>query len=148
MIQTPGTYYQGTDLILRHYVQYTKQFIEVKNNEFKTKLDKDLTCTERGSCTRSLQNEERVFLWKAGSLPALGFIVLVDALPGVMEIIGGLDMDFYMIVVNYGSVHWRLGFVRDKMDVEKDSNASFHCIVDNHLVRNFMQESERIRRTK
>lgn len=141
MIQTPGTYYQGTDIILRHYVRYVQEFIANGKSDSK-----------RTGAPENHQNSPEaanpLLLWTQNSLPALGFVVLIDAVPGVMEIIGGLHMDFYMVLVNYNSVHWRLGYVRSAEDVQLDEDSSFHCIVDNKLVCEMVEEFEALRRRK
>lgn len=141
MIQTPGTYYQGTDIILRHYVRYVQQYIANSNPD-----------SDRPNAFERDQNSPEaanpLLLWTQNSLPALGFVVLIDSVPGVMEIIGGLNMDFYMVLVNYNSVHWRLGYVRSQEDIEVDEDSSFHCIVDNKLVCEMVKEFESLRRRK
>lgn len=125
IIRTPGTYFQGTDLLLRHYVSCA----ESRQVEYQgAKLFADIDA------------------WTSKSLPDIGFLVMIEAIPGICELIGGPDKRFYIVLVNYGNMHWRLGYIRTKEDKINDPDAPYCCVVERDVALNVLESSYAARR--
>lgn len=122
MICTTGTYFQGTDLILRHYVSYEN--------------DRTVSDTARVA---------RLHAWNSSSLPDIGFLVIIDSIPGICELIGGRDKPFYMVLVNYGNMHWKLGYVRECEDKLEDVDSPFYCVITRSIAMRVLNLSEQTR---
>lgn len=128
MIETPGTYFQGTDLLLRHYVSYAKDYMS------------SVTTSPASARVTDMKS------WTEASLPDVGFLVMIDAYPGICELIGGLHKRFYIVLVNYGNMHWRLGYVRTREDREDDPDAPFYCVIERALAVRILEMSDQARR--
>lgn len=129
MMCTPGSYFQGTDLLLRHYVSCVSSETDAKG-EVKSRLFADIDT------------------WTSQTLPDVGFLVMIDAFPGICELIGGLHKRFYIVLVNYGNMHWRLGYIRTREDKEEDPNAPYCCVIEKNVALRVLELSDQARRQK
>ena len=127
MICTSGTYFQGTDLLLRHYVMYVSEFKE---------------SSPSSDCATIVSMDS----WTVNTLPNVGFMVMIDAFPGICELIGGRDKRFYIVLVNYGNTHWRLGYIRTREDKLDDPESPFCCVIEREVALRVLDLSDKARR--